>query len=384
MLRADPAPAGPEPKDYTLFMGLNLEIQVGDGYYKLLGVAHNKAVVRVNGQLREVAFFDIKQYEMKLEPKVAGTSASVDHFASDRAYTPANDPKRIWRNRETQVTGYADDQVSNLAAKVSMDAMMNAGKQFSGPGPGASQVPNTSVSAGINQDTAALNQGINNMPSEMSDDSYYERKMQEDLDKKLFDAVDISFEVSSPVELDAPYAVTVTTFREKEDSPESQRWIYIQPLPAIYTQPTKVHFMQGGFPPGFALGKCQVHLYNAGREVPTSVSSGRMALTRTQVLQYAQIQYLVEHKGQTLDPAPMHDSAPARLRDDVDPAQLAQAFHVSIDKEGAVVNVSTSANSGEVSHYTRDIWMRLRFYPALVAGKPVAATIDSRLADFVE
>jgi len=186
------------------------------------------------------------------------------------------------------------------------------------------------------------------------------------------------------VSLDVPYAVIVTTFREKADSPESQRWIYIKPLPAIDSQPTKVQFQQGGFPPGFVLGKCQVHLYNGGHEIPTSASPNLMTLTKSQVLDYAQSQYLVEHKGQTLDPAPMHDSAPARLRDDVDPAQLGRTFRVSVDKQGAIVDVSTAANSGEISHYTREIWRNLRFYPALANGKPVAATTEARLADFAE
>lgn len=300
---------------------------------------------------------------------------------SERAYTPANDPKRIWRSRESEVTGYADDLQSNAQAKISMDAMFNSGKhETQGANPVA--IPNTGVQAGINSDSNALSQEMGNAPSEMGDDSYYERKMQEDLDKQLFDAAEVSFEVSSPVELDAPYAVIVTDIRDKADSAESARWIVIKPLPPIYSQPVKVDVMQGGFTPGFALGKCQVHLYNGGHEVPTSIASGRMTLTRTQVLMYEDIQYVAGHAKQTLQPAPMHDSAPFRLREDVGPADLSQVFKVSIDTGGHVVDLSSS--SGEIPHYTQDIWRKLRFYPALDNGRPVAATVDAKLADFVE
>ena len=386
-LRADPAPAGAEPKDHTLFMGLNLEIQDGvpgdTGYYRILDRSGDSAVIRVNGQLREVPFIDIKQYQLKLEPKVAGLPVSVEHFVSDRVYTPANDPRKIWSKRQNAVSGYMYDQESNLTTNISLNAMLNSGKQMSGPGPNAVAVPNTGAAAGINRDTAALNNYVNGESGDMGDASFYDRKMQEDLDKKLFDAVDVTFEVSSPVELNAPYAVLVTEFREKEDSKEAQRWILIKPLQPIYTQPIKVHVMQAGLPPGFAMGTCQVHLYNAGHEVPTTASAKRMSLTKTQVLEYADIQYLLDHKGQTLQPAPMHDSAPARLRDDVDAAQLNQTFKVTVSKQGQVVDVSTSDQAGN-SHYTQEIWKKLRFYPALDSGKPVAATIDARLADFAD
>jgi hypothetical protein len=108
-----------------------------------------------------------------------------------------------------------------------------------------------------------------------------------------------------------------------------------------------------------------------------------MVLTKAQVLDYADVQYFLDHKGETLQPAPMHDSAPARLRDDVDAAQLKQTFKVTVSNQGQVVDVSTSDPAG-ISHYTQEIWRKLRFYPALEKGKPVAATIEARLSDFVE
>jgi hypothetical protein len=397
LLRADAAAAAPEPKDHTLFMGLNLQIQEGDQFYNILGVSGSAAVIKVNGAVRLVPFLKIEQYQIKKVLKVGRTQASLDHIQGDRAYTPYSDPRRIWHNRETQLTGYADDVFASLTGTAGTDSLFTSGR-LAGNLAAQEQAENATANAII---TGAANNGTmaGRMPglaggglyagggalsADTANDGFYNQKMQEDLDKRLFDAIEVTFEVSSPQELEAPYAVILAEFRESEKAAETARWIYIKPLQSIDAQPTRVHVLQGGFPPGFALGRIEVHLYDRAREIPTSASARKVALTRSDVIKFAAIQYLHEHRGQTLRPTPMHDSAPSSLREEIDPAQLREKFEVEINPEGEVVRVSATSGSGPVPQRALELWRKLRFYPALEKGTPVAATVKARLADFLE
>jgi hypothetical protein len=174
----------------------------------------------------------------------------------------------------------------------------------------------------------------------------------------------------------------VTEFRENEQAKEVSRWIYIKPLQSIDSHPTKVHILVGGFPPGFALGKYEVHLYSAGREIPTSVSEDRMAISRSEAYLYTGFQYLSEHKGQTLPPAPIAESAPVHLRDECSAAQLGRTYEIKVSQQGEVASVAP-ADSDAVDPSVQSIWLKLRFYPALVNGKPAAGTLQARLSDFI-
>lgn len=382
VLRADTPAATPEPKDHTLFMGLNLMVQQGQDYYKVLDLTENSAVIKVDGQLKHVPFSKINGYRLKKEPKIGELPAAITHLVGDRAYTPANDPHNIWNRRATELVGYADDQVDIDSAKTVLDSDRAGGYAFSGTGPHATPIPNTGTNNTANADTAALSQGIANRPSEMDDPTIYAQRMQEELDKKLFDAMQVDFEVSSDRTLQDPYVVIVTEFRENEKAKETSRWIYIKPLDSINSRPTKVHILQGGFPKGFALGKFEVHLYDGGREVPTSVSENKMAITQGEVYMYTGFQYLLDHKGQSLPVTPIPESAPSYLRTEFSTSELNQSFEVKVSSQGRIV--SLKSNSGTVPPNMQAMWQRLRFYPALDNGKPVEATLDARLADFVK
>jgi hypothetical protein len=141
--------------------------------------------------------------------------------------------------------------------------------------------------------------------------------------------------------------------------------------------------LQGGFPKGFALGKYEVHLYDGGREVPTSLSENRMAITQGEAYMYTGFQYLSDHKGQSLAAAPIAESAPTHLREDFDTSELNRSVRVRLSKQGEVVGFD-AGGAGEIPPAARAVWQRLRFYPALENGKPVPSALDAHLADFVK
>jgi len=369
--------ADTEPRDHTLFMGLNIMIQHGSDYYRVLDVGNDAALIKVDGQLIQVPFSKIDGYRLKKEPKIGGFTATVAHLTGDRAYTPANDPTKIWHNRETQLTGYADDRAASAAGDIVENGLYSTGAHFT---PQGAPLPNYGSNGG---DTGALASQINGSnQSGMSNDGQFAEKMQEDLDKKLFDAMQVDFDVSSDKPLPDPYAVIVTEFRDNEQTKETQRWIYIKPLQAIDSKPTSVHVLVGGFPKGFALGKYEVHLYDSGHEIATTVSADRMAITQGEAYLYTGIQYLSDHKGQTLPAAPIPESASSHLRDDFNTSELNQTVHVKLSPQGEVLAVDGDSDTVPAAY--RAAWLRLRFYPALQNGKAVASSLDSRLSDFVK
>jgi hypothetical protein len=388
-LRADSVGAATEPRDHTLFVGLDLLIPVGGKYYEILRIENNAAVIRVGGALQRVPFERIHGYQLRRVLKVGGILANLDHIQSGRAYTPLNDPTRAWHHRESELTGYEDDQVSNAA----QNAMFNAYYNHNGAGE-AAELSGAFNAAQLGAPGALYveqpgggvywGKTVGNTSASLSDPGMYANQIQGELAKNLFDAIEVSFEVSSPRELEDPYAVILAEFRESEKATETARWIYIKPLAPIESYPTRVHILQGGFPRGFALGKVQAYLYDRGREIPTSASANRASLTRTQVVKYAMAQYLAQHKGQTGPPTPMHDSAPAGLKDELDPSQLHQMDEVDVGPDGSVLRVSSPTDSGGVSRSVEAAWKGLCFYPALKDGKPAAATVEARLSDFLD
>ena len=385
------AAADAEPRDHTLFMGLNIMIQHGSDYYRVLDVANDAALIKVDGQLIQVPFSKIDGYRLKKEPKIGGFTATVSHLTGDRAYTPANDPTKVWHNRETQLTGYADDAAASAAGDVVTNGNNAVGAKYTAQG---QMLPNYGQNA---FNAMALNGQFNGNGTSvgmaggssfqsthggnMGDDGDYSEKLQEDLDKKLFDAMRVDFEVSSDRPLPDPYVVVVTEFRENETARETQRWIYIKPLHPIEGKPTSVHVMEGGFPKGFALGKYEVHLYDSGHEIATTVSADRMAITQGEAYLYTGIQYLSDHKGQTLPATPIPESASSHLRDDFNTSELNQTVHVKVSRQGEVLAVDGGDETLPAA--SRTAWRKLRFYPALEGGKAVASTLDIRLAEFV-
>src|ERR1035438_2663382 len=102
-----------------------------------------------------------------------------------------------------------------------------------------------------------------------------------------YDAMEVTFEVSSERRLNSPYVVTITRFHEKGSEPGMLRQlVYAKALDPIGNHPSAVRFLEGGFPLAFELKNFEVHLYNLGAEVATNVAPQREQLTRDEAFNY--------------------------------------------------------------------------------------------------
>jgi hypothetical protein len=367
-IRADLASTKVEPKDRTIYQGLDIMIRDGDLFYKVLDVSRGSATIAVNGHLKLLPFSKLKEYRLKRMTKVGGLPVDLANLVAERTYTPENDPTRIWAMREIQLMGYMEDMESVATGAFAFQGIVNLHNPYGHANAMNVQLHNNLEAQFNGENKDAMNGG------------WYARKMQEDLDKEQFDALQVDFEVSSPETLESPYVVVVTEFREKAESKETSLWIVLKPLLPIRSKSSKVHIVNSGMPPGYALGKCEVHLYNQGREIPTTVSERKMVVTRTEVYLYS---YLSNHKNDSLPAAPMRQSAPPNLRDAFSLDALNQFFKVEVSPRGEVVDLDATDTS-EIASNVQSLWKTLRFYPALENGKPVATTVETRLADFIQ
>jgi hypothetical protein len=209
-------------------------------------------------------------------------------------------------------------------------------------------------------------------------------KMQDELREGLFDAMDISFEVSAEKPLNSPYVVVVAQYREPNKPPGAlHSWIYARALEPIDSKPRKVRIVQGGFPQGFELEKFQVHLFEHGEELATNVADKRVPLTRDEAFQYVLIDYVSSHKGASLPATPAMGRLPADLRTRLDSGQLTQRFFVKVSKDGLPVEtyVDESCSRKVDDPYLQSVIQDIRFKPALEKGRPIEGIALLRFCD---
>jgi hypothetical protein len=245
----------------------------------------------------------------------------------------------------------------------------------------AAQVP--ALTAAANSAAGNFNQANVDAQGDMYNRGQLTTEMQAELAKGLYDAVEVTFDVSSAARLAEPYVVFVAQYHDPgEAHGTAHNWIYAKALAPIDAKPTKVHILQGGFPAAFALEKLQVHLYNQGREVATNVADKQVPLTYDEAFTYLMLDYLGTHKGVSLPATP----ALARITDETRirlGEQFTRTYYVKVSKDGrpqeAFLDESCSQKVGDP--YLSSVINDIRFNPALEKGHPVAGvarlTLDS-------
>jgi hypothetical protein len=390
-------------KTHTLFMGADISVNLDKDLYPVRGVIGSSWVIDINGDEKVVS---TKQAPMnlKITPtlKLTDVSATIAGYKKERAYSFNNDPGvRLTRGLSDSAMTYAflignandaqyvADTESNKALgdaamfATSDNEMGAAGMLASAQSSQmnlhvtlAQFAANAAANVAFAQATAQGTASANLSQTDNGDEPGGR------LFKTGLDAMDVEFEISSNRPLQKPYVVTVTRFHPKGTKPGTvQNLVYAMELHQIDAHPTNVHFVEGGFPYDFELVDFQLHIYNGGEEVATTVSSERVELTRGEAFEYARIEYIGAHKGATLPALPAMGILPADL-----PGRLAQGEY----KETIFVRVSKDGFAGEPfadelcskrieDPYLDTVVRCIRFDPALALGKPVEGVASVNL-----
>jgi hypothetical protein len=383
-------PATPEPaKPYVLFMGTDLAVQRDQRFYRVEDVTGSEFKIHI-GQ-REF-FVPTRNRETKLRVdsslKLSTGSVRLAELHGGPAYTPANDPRVKFQAASGAAGGAAAVRDLGygrmIAAEIGLAAATHtlANTPESSPSRPMVEAAFSNAQSEYSLGAAQASVGDQSMLSQQYDTAAYADKMYRELSEENYDALEMSFKISSPVELEDPYMVILFKFQEKEAKPgDVGLLIHAEALDPIGAKPKYIRVRQGGMPKGFKYVDSEVHIYNHGREVATDASSKRLELTRAEAQMYLLVEYVGAHKDATLPAAVVAGSLPSVQRQRLTVDQLNLLFHAKVAKDGSLLGVyrdeacaqplddpAVVAAAGEVF-----------FKPALEKGKAVDGVARVRL-----
>jgi len=369
-----------EPKTHTLFMGADFDLQVNGDFCRVQDVAGESFVVRAKGGERPITMgkgtLNIKVQDSL---KLTEASATIAKLKGERAYTPANDPTKKFMNQQP---GSNSEAMAGMATGSVVDATPGLGAASQATGLGSHPEAVAAARAAVNsQASASLN---SQSFSEANNIGNYVGQMQRELALELFDAMDVTFAVSSEKPLTRPYVVIVARYHEKDATPGKVRnWIFAKALAPIGSKPQKVHILQGGFPLGFVIEDFKLHLFDRGQELATNVADKRVELTYSDAFRYFLFDYISGHKGASLPAAPVMGQLPEGWHTRLTPDQLTQSFFVKVSKDGMPLGAyaDEACSQSVTDPYLQSVVKEIRFAPTLDKGKAVAGTTKLRLGD---
>jgi hypothetical protein len=365
----------PEQKTHTLFMGADFSIGIDREFYPVRDVFGSSWVIDFKGQAKVVP---TKEGPMNIRVlpalKLTGISATVADLKGERGFTFGNDPSTRLVRSMAQVAQTSDGYQTALnqsQAKMDATAMMTQSGFFK------SMISDGTPSAA--QMVAPLQQIVD----EDANSPGADLELPANRSSPGYDAMNVTFEVSSETPLNSPYVVTMTRFHPKGTKPGTiQNLVYAKALHPIDTHPASVHLLEGGFPPDFELLDLQVHIYNRGEEVATNVSAKRVPLTRDEAFEYVKIEYVGAHKGETLPAVPAMGILPADLPRHLADGQFRETLYVKVSKDGGAGEPYEDASCTKkvADPYLYGVVRCIRFNPALAQGEPVegVASLDLR------
>jgi hypothetical protein len=360
-------------KTYTRFLGANIAVNLDKSSYPVRDVSGSAWVVEINGEQKVIS---AKQgpINLKITPivKLAEVSATIADFKRAGAYTFANDPSvKLTRGLSQAANVSAGYQAAANQANAINPTIITVGT--------ATGTPSGSGNGGV----GAPGQGAAAAESASSGIQASADLIARAPDDSGFDAMSVEFEVSSTKTLRDPYLVTMTRFHPPgSDAGTVQSLVFAKALDPIGAAPTKVKFTEEGFPVGYSVVDFQVHLYNGGTEVATSLSEKREVMTFDQTFEYVKSLYLESHKGETMSAAPVMGDVPADFASHLTPGKYPETVYVKVSKDGlADTAFSDSACEKRIEDpYLDSVMKDLRFKPALVMGLPVEGTASIKLA----
>lgn len=377
-------------KTHVLFMGADLDVQRDRKFYRVENVTGSEFRIKVGK--REV-FVPTRNRSTTLKVghglKLSAASVQLDGLQGGPSYTPANDPVRKFNAASGAAGGaaavrdLAHGRMIELSLEATYAAMSaNASSAGSAPATQAAAVGAEAKFQDALQQAAAADSLLKH--SSQYNTGLYADQMQKELAEGNYDAMEVSFKISSPVELDDPHMVILFKFQQRDARPgEEGMLIHAKELDPIGPKPKYIRVREGGLPRGFKYLDCEVHIFNRGEEVATNVSSKRVELTRDEARQYIVIEHIGANKGTTVPAAAVPGTVPPARLKALSLDQLNRTYYARVARDGSLIGVfadescslrlddeATVAAAGEVF-----------FKPALYEGRPVEGIVRLRLGE---
>jgi hypothetical protein len=375
-----PPPEKTEPAStHVIYMGANLSVRQEKKFYSVEDVVGSEFMIRVN---KKEVYVPTRQRTTGLrvdyDLKLSDASVQLDGMVAGRAYTPANDPKLKF-DRASGAAGGAM-AVQSLAQyklfRAEMDSVF--------PGNDPNRDPNEPKSDPVEEAYTNVGQATSEMGQSRYNTGEQADIMQRELLAGNFDAMEVSFHISSPVELEDPYMVILYKFLERDAKPGDEGMlIYAKTLDPIGPKPQYIRVREGGLPKGYKFLDSQVHIFNRGQEVATNLSANRVDLTRDEARQYILMEYIGANKGATVPASAVRGTLPRTRRAELSLDQMNRTAYVKVSKDAAVLGVYQDEACQLALEDERYLGVirEIFFKPTLVKGKPVEGVARVRLGD---
>ena len=364
-------------KDHHLFVGVNLFVAHGGEMAPLRKMRRNLAVIeRENGETVEVN--RTTGFNWRMTPKVSTAEANIVDLDATRAHSPRNDPNRNWMGRQTNLMNYYADQVSAAEGLVATVDARAAAADASAANPyNTEPQPFEQSSEGIRQSTdAALMNATAAFDNMHSSDLFHGSRPEEE-DQADYDAVRLTFKVSSPTPINDAYAVAISRIKLNGRFSDIT---YHHAIGRVDAQPRTIRVLQSGLPPGYEHVETRIYLFNHGKEIATNLSERRLDLTAVEAHQYLMLDHLAQNRNETVPARPVWDLAPNSLRAAENPDPFDMNVTVEIDADGTVSRVL--AENRILPAAVSTTLENLVFLPALENGTPVPSQLSLNVADY--
>ena len=364
-------------KSYTLFQGADISVEYNRQLHRVQSIVDGAFVIQVNGQPVKVSA-NWAKVNLQVKPvlKLSGTSATVSAYKGERAFTLGNDPTvRFERALAWSALQFSDA----IAVRNTREAGFHRGDAAKAAGGGGGGRSGSSPSElNLNQ-LMAESKSVEGLSG--AGFSGYNSSAALN-DTSAFDAMEFTFDITTAQRLSDPFVVFVGEFRQA-DAPEGKvaQWIYAQPIEPITAEQQRVHILRGGFPLGFEMNQVQMHLYNRGKEIPTTVSPRRLTMNRNEAFSYALSEYFGSHQEATSPAIPFMGRLKKEAKAQLTPEQLDRSYFVKVTKEGRPSSAFLNSDySHPVDETIAALIANTRYYPALEKGQPINGVAEMKFS----
>jgi hypothetical protein len=376
-----PGATGDPPKTHVLFMGADLAVEVDGKICPVHQVSGSYWVVEKDGAETRIPTRN-GNFTLKVAPslKLTENTATLGGYAATVGYSPKNDPS-------TRLTHALDDAAaSNIGRETAVTQAELANMHQAAV---TQQVASTSglasqhmVGAYAYENKSYESAAANAALQQANEGDMTDGEPTGEIDSPGKDAVDVTFAATTDREIDDAYIVTVAKFRAHGDKPGVYRnLIYARDIGTIDANRRTISVNETGFPPGFVLLDFQLHLYHAGQEFATNISTKRVELTRDEAFEYVIAEYVGANGGKSAPAEPAMGHLPADFRSRLAAGKYREPIFVRVGKDGIPAEAYSNRDCSRriEDPYVDRVVKGLLFKPALEKGKPVDSVASVRL-----
>ncbi len=362
-------------------MGVELAAEKGRVYHPVVGVTAASVVIAPDGKPVRLPLAQTSNLRVTETLKLADARVGLDHFKFERAYSADADPTAQLARTAALAAGQtalvdlanAELRRANLQVAGASGAVAGAGN----PQDLADARRALSSAQGVQATAeAGLDRALATPNSQVYDVGAQSARLSSE---ENYDAIRVSFAVTAESDLAQPYCGIIARLRDPGSRSDQVRpWVYLHPLsPMLAGETRRVTVFQSGFPPGYSLEGCDVHVYDGAKELATPLSPRRVPLSDEEARDYRVIEYIGANKGRTLPAALVTTTLRLDAWASLAKVQLEETCHVRVAKDGRVTGTFYDAAGKKPLQDAAlaAVLKTLRYNPALAAGKPVESIV---------